>query len=62
MSFKFQIVQEIEKGCRSISEVNNSIQSHGTVLLWLRKFGNFDRENQITNNYVKITRTEANGA
>ena len=49
MSFKLQIVQEIEKGSRSISEVTKEygIQSHSTVLNWLRKFGNFDWENQI---------------
>ena len=49
MSFKLQIVQEIEKGSRSISAVTKEygIQSHSTVLNWLRKFGNFDWENQI---------------
>ena len=49
MSFKLQIVQEIEKGSISISEVTKEygIQSHSTVLNWLRKFGNFDWENQI---------------
>ena len=46
MSFKLQVVQEIESGELSIngSLRKYGIQSHGTVLGWVKKFGNFDRE------------------
>ena len=49
MSFKLQIVQEIERGVTSISQVKKEygIQSRSTIVQWLRKFGNFDWENQI---------------
>ena len=55
MSFKLQIVQEIEQGNLSITQARKqySIQSHGTVLNWLRKFGNFDWENQTPSNMPK---------
>ena len=55
MSFKLQIVQEIEQGKTSISQVRKDygIQSHATVLSWLRKFGNFDWENQTPSNMSK---------
>ncbi|OMQ11084.1 hypothetical protein [[Flexibacter] sp. ATCC 35103] len=48
MSLKLQIVSEIEKGNISITQTRKQygIQSHATVLNWLRKFGNFDWENQ----------------
>ena len=48
MSFKLQIVKEIERGITSISQVKKDygIQSRSTVVQWLRKFGNFDWENQ----------------
>ncbi len=48
MTFKLQVVQEVERGDLSIkgSLRKYGIQSHGTVLNWLRKFGNFDREYQ----------------
>jgi transposase-like protein len=49
MSFKLQIVQEIEQGRTSISQVKKdyAIQSRSTIVQWLRKFGNFDWDNQI---------------
>lgn len=55
MSFKLQIVQEIEQGNLSITQARKqySIQGHGTVLNWLRKFGNFDWENQTPSNMPK---------
>jgi transposase-like protein len=55
MSFKLQIVQEIEQGKSTITQVRKQygIQSHGTVLGWLRKFGNFDWENQTPSNMPK---------
>lgn len=48
MSFKLQIVQEIEQGRISISQVKKdyAIQSRSTIVQWLRKFGNFDWDNQ----------------
>lgn len=55
MSFKLQIVQELEQGKTSISQARKQygIQSHGTVLGWLRKYGNFDWENQTPSNMPK---------
>lgn len=55
MSLKLQIVQEIEQGKSTITQVRKryGIQSHGTVLGWLRKFGNFDWENQTPSNMPK---------
>lgn len=48
MSLKLQIVQDIEQGRLSPSEAKRkyAIQGDNTVLSWLRKFGNFDWENQ----------------
>lgn len=48
MSFKLQIVQDIEQGRTSISQVKKdyAIQSRSTIVQWLRKFGNFDWDNQ----------------
>ena len=48
MSLKLQIVQEIEQGKTSISQVKKdyAIQSRSTIVQWLRKFGNFDWDNQ----------------
>ena len=44
LSLKLQIVQEIEAGRLAIREYTkkNGIQSHSTVLIWLRKYGNLD--------------------
>lgn len=55
MSFKLNVVKEIESGevtttgaCRKYG-----IQSRSTVVNWLRKFGNFDWENQTPSNMPK---------
>jgi len=55
MSFKLKIVQEIERGKISISDVKikYGIQSRSTIVQWLRKFGNFDWENQAPLNMPK---------
>ena len=55
MSFKLQIVREVEQGSSSITQIRKQygIQSHATVLGWLRKFGNFDWENQSPLNMAK---------
>ena len=49
LSFKLQVVAEIESGELSINGSLNKygIQSHGTVLNWVRKYGTFDRELQV---------------
>ncbi|MFD2910245.1 transposase, partial [Flavobacterium ardleyense] len=48
-------VQEIEQGKVSISQVRKEygIQSRSTIVQWLRKFGNFDWENQTPSNMLK---------
>ena len=55
MSLKLQVVQEIERGelstvaaCRKYG-----IQARSTVVSWLRKFGNFDWENQTPSHMPK---------
>lgn len=55
MSLKLQIVSEIERGRLSITQArkNYGIQSRSTVVQWLRKFGNFDWENQTPFNMSK---------
>ena len=55
MSFKLQVVQEIEQGELSIYAAcrNYGIQSRSTIVQWLRKFGNFDWENQTPSNMPK---------
>ena len=57
MSFKLQIVKEIEQGVTTISRVKKeyAIQSRATIVQWLRKFGNFDWENQTPINMAKST-------
>lgn len=55
MSFKLQLVQEIESGQLSRSEASHKygIQAKSTVREWLRKYGNFDWENQSRNTLSK---------
>lgn len=55
LSFKLGVVQEVERGELSIQSAlrKYGIQSHGTVLNWLRKYGNFDWENQTPSNMPK---------
>jgi transposase len=54
-SFKIGLVRQIEQGQLSITSARklHGIQSHATVLNWLRKFGNFDWENQTPSNMPK---------
>lgn len=49
LSFKQAVVKEVESGELSIkgSLRKYGIQSHSTVLNWLKKYGNFDRELQV---------------
>lgn len=55
MSFKLNIVKEIESGSLSTCGAckKYGIQSRSTVMNWLRKFGNFDWENQTPSNMPK---------
>jgi transposase len=55
MLLKLQFVREIEKGSLSVTEARKQfgIQTRSTVVQWLRKFGNFDRENQTPFNMSK---------
>ena len=55
MSFKLQIVQEIEQGSLSTHQAcrKYGIQARSTVVEWLRKFGNFDWENQTPSHMPK---------
>ena len=48
MSLKLQIVREVERGEISISAAQRKygIQGRATITVWLRKYGNFDWENQ----------------
>jgi transposase-like protein len=55
LSLKLQIVQQIERGKVSISQARKDygIQSRSTVVSWLRKYGNFDWENQTPSHMPK---------
>jgi transposase-like protein len=52
MSFKLEVVKEIESGLISTSGAKRKygIQSRSTVINWLRKYGTFDWENQTPSN------------
>ena len=55
LAFKLGVVAEVENGELSIkgSLRKYGIQSHGTVLNWLRKYGNFDWINKTPSNMPK---------
>lgn len=55
MSFKLAVVKEVELGLLSVTQAKNKygIQGRSTVLLWLRKYGNFDWENQTPSSMSK---------
>ncbi len=55
MSFKLQVVQEIERGELSTTAARRKygIQARSTIVNWLRKFGKFDWENQTPSNMPK---------
>lgn len=55
MSFKLHVVQEIEQGEMSMTSASRKygIQGDDTVRRWLRKYGNFDWENQTPMNMPK---------
>lgn len=55
MNFKLSVVKEVESGALSVTQAKYKygIQGRSTVLLWLRKYGNFDWENQSPSNMSK---------
>lgn len=48
LSFKLQLVEEVEQGYLTKSQAKHKygIQGDSTVTKWLQKYGNFDWENQ----------------
>ena len=55
MTFKLKVVEEVERGEISISAAKRKygIQGGHTITVWLRKYGNFDWENQTPSNMPK---------
>ena len=55
LSLKLQVVTEIEQGKLSTTSAQRKygIQARSTVVAWLRKYGNFDWENQTPSNMPK---------
>ena len=55
LSLKIQIVKEIESGELSTKAAQRKygIQARSTIVGWLRKYGNFDWENQTPSNMPK---------
>lgn len=55
LTLKIQIVKEVESGALSTQSAQRKygIQSRSTVVTWLRKYGNFDWENQTPSNMSK---------
>jgi transposase-like protein len=59
-ALKLDVVQEIERGELSTHGAMRKygIQSRGTIVGWLRKFGTFDWVNQTPSNMPKSTETK----
>lgn len=57
MSFKLQVVSEIERGELSTTGARKKygIQARSTIVNWLRKYGTFDWENQTPSNMPKTS-------
>ena len=55
LSLKLQVVKEIEQGHLNTTSAQRKygIQARSTVVAWLRKYGNFDWENQTPSNMAK---------
>lgn len=55
MSFKLEVVEQVESGLLSVTGAKRKfgIQGRSTVVNWLRKYGNFDWENQTPSNMPK---------
>lgn len=56
LSFKLQLVEEIEQGLLTKSQAKDKygIQGDSTVSKWLKKYGKFDWEHKTTNLMSKI--------
>ena len=54
-TFKLQVVGQVERGELSTHQAQRKygIQARSTVIGWLRKYGNFDWENQTPSNMPK---------
>ena len=57
LSFKLQLVEEVEQGylTKSQAKLKYGIQGDSTVTKWLQKYGNFDWENQVPTIMSKTT-------
>jgi len=55
LSFKLQLVEEVEQGLltKSQAKLKYGIQGDSTVTKWLQKYGNFDWENQVPKHMSK---------
>ncbi len=55
MQFKLQVVREIEDGVFTVSQAqrNYGVQSRGTVVKWLEKYGNFDPHYKVKKKVMK---------
>lgn len=55
LSFKLQLVEEIERGelTKSQAKLKYGIQGDSTVTKWLQKYGNFDWEHQTPRTMLK---------
>lgn len=55
LSFKLQLVQEIEQGelTKTQARLKYGIQGYSTVSKWLQKYGNFDWEHQTNKTMSK---------
>ena len=55
LSLKLQVVKEIEQGYLNTTSAQRKygIQARSTVVAWLRKYGNFDWENQTPSKMEK---------
>ena len=55
LSFKLQLVEEIEQGLltKSQAKTKYGIQGDSTVSKWLKKYGNFDWEHRSINTMLK---------
>lgn len=50
LSFKLQLVEEIEQGhlTKTQAKLKYGIQGDSTITKWLKKYGNFDWENRLS--------------
>ena len=60
LSLKLHLVQAIEQGELTTTQAQRQygIQARSTVVNWLRKYGNFDWENQTPSNMPKTPEQE----